>query len=31
VEYQVLGRASFQRFAGLERNGRMPDAKPIRV
>jgi IS5 family transposase len=31
AEYQVLDRASFQRFAGLERSGRVPDAKTIWV
>jgi IS5 family transposase len=31
LEYQVLDRASFQRFAGLERSGRVPDAKTFWV
>lgn len=31
MEYQLLDRASFQRFAGLERSGRVPDAKTIWV
>lgn len=31
LEYQLLDRASFQRFAGLERSGRVPDAKTIWV
>lgn len=31
LEYQVLDRASFQRFAGLERSGRVPDAKTVWV
>jgi IS5 family transposase len=29
LEYQVLDRASFQRFAGLEKTSRVPDAKTI--
>ena len=29
MEYQLLDRASFQRFAGLENSGRVPDAKTI--
>lgn len=29
-EYQILGRGSFQRFLGLAREGRIPDAKTIR-
>lgn len=31
LEYQVLDRASFQRFAGLEKTSRIPDAKTIWV
>lgn len=31
LEYQVLDRASFQRFAGLEKSGRVPDAKTVWV
>lgn len=31
LEYQVLDRASFQRFAGLEKSSRIPDAKTIWV
>lgn len=31
MEYQLLDRASFQRFAGLERSGRVPDAKTLWV
>lgn len=31
MEYQLLDRASFQRFAGLDRSGRVPDAKTIWV
>lgn len=31
LEYQLLDRASFLRFAGLERSGRVPDAKTIWV
>lgn len=31
LEYQLLDRASFQRFAGLERSGRVPDAKTVWV
>jgi len=31
MEYQLLDRASFQRFAGLEQSGRVPDAKTLWV
>lgn len=31
LEYQLLDRASFQRFAGLEKSGRVPDAKTFWV
>lgn len=31
LEYQVLDRSSFQRFAGLEHSGRVPDAKTLWV
>ncbi|MGH8113007.1 MAG: transposase [Rhodanobacteraceae bacterium] len=31
LEYQVLDRASFQRFAGLAHSGRVPDAKTSSV
>lgn len=31
LEYQLLDRASFLRFAGLEKSGRVPDAKTIWV
>lgn len=31
LEYQLLDRASFLRFAGLERSGRVPDAKTVWV
>ncbi|HEU0196759.1 MAG TPA: IS5 family transposase [Nevskiaceae bacterium] len=31
LEYQLLDRASFQRFAGLECSGRVPDAKTLWV
>ena len=29
MEYQLLDRASFLRFAGLEQSGRVPDAKTL--
>ena len=31
LEYQLLDRSSFQRFAGLEHSGRVPDAKTLWV
>ena len=31
LEYQVLDRSSFQRLAGLEKSGRIPDAKTVWV
>jgi len=31
LEYQLLDRASFQRFARLEKSGRVPDAKTVWV
>lgn len=31
LEYQLLDRASFQRFAGLEKSSRIPDAKTVWV
>lgn len=31
LEYQVLDRASFQRFTGLEKSSRIPDAKTVWV
>jgi len=31
LEYQVLDRSSFQRFAGLEKSSRIPDAKTVWV
>ena len=31
LEYQVLDRSSFQRFAGLEKSRRIPDAKTVWV
>lgn len=31
LEYQLLDRASFQRFTGLEHSGRVPDAKTVWV
>ena len=31
MEYQLLDRASFQRVAGLEQSGRVPDAKTLWV